>query len=180
MYPFLRMAKEIWVFRKAPKLGLFDTHVSHHRIWPWDLDPWAELNNGRTLTIYDLGRIPLAVRMGLRSVMAERGWGLTVAGNTTRYRRRLTVFQKVEMRTRVIGWDDKFLYTEQAMFRGGECASHILLRSAIVSIGQGRKGIVPPSELALAIGAAPESPALPEWVQAWSAADAKRPWPPAL
>ncbi len=178
MYPFLRMQKELIKFRNAPKLGLFDTHVSAHRIWPWDLDPWMELNNGRTLTLFDLGRIPLAVRMGFGRVMKNNGWGLTVAGNTTRYRKRLTVFAKVTMKTRLIGWDERFLYIEQAMFRGADCASHLLIRTAVVNIGQGRSGIVPPVEFAKACGVDPTSPALPEWVLAWGKADALRPWPP--
>lgn len=180
MYPYLRLAKELWTHRAAPPLGLFETHVSRHRVWPWDLDPWMELNNGRTLTLYDLGRVPMAMRMGLGPLMRARGWGLTVAGNSTRYRRRVTVFSQVEMRTRLLGWDERFLYMEQSMWRLGECTSHILIRSAIVQTGQGRAGIVPPAEFAAAAGVAPESPPLPGWVRAWAEADAQRPWPPML
>ena len=50
MYPWFRMAKELWKFRKT-RLGPFETHVSTHRCWPWDIDPFMELNNGRTLTL---------------------------------------------------------------------------------------------------------------------------------
>ena len=180
MYPYFRMMKELIKFRNAPKLGFFDTHVSTHRIWPWDLDPWMELNNGRTLTLYDLGRIPLASRMGFRKVMSEKRWGMTVAGNTLRYRRRVKVFEKVTMKTRLIGWDQRFIYMEQSMWRDGDCTSHMLIRSALVQASQGRSGIVPPSELAKAFGQSEVSPALPEWVLAWSGADAQRPWPPQM
>lgn len=175
MYPFIRMAKEAWKFRRAPKLGIFDTHVSHHICWPWDLDPWRELNNGRTLTLYDLGRIPLAARTGLVGVLKARRWGITVAGNTVRYRRRVRAFDRIEMRSRLVGWDARFLYMEQSMWKGGECTSHMLIRSAVVS----REGMVAPEKVAAALGAAPDSPALPGWVAAWIAADAQRPWPPA-
>lgn len=180
MYPYFRMVKELLKFRNAPKLGFFDTHVSTHRIWPWDLDPWMELNNGRTLTLYDLGRIPLANRMGFRKVMSENRWGMTVAGNTLRYRRRVKVFEKVTMKTRLIGWDERFIYMEQSMWRDGECTSHMLIRSALVQSAQGRSGIVPPSELAKAFGESETSPSLPAWVLAWARADAQRPWPPQM
>ena len=50
MYPVIRMAKEFWVNRRAPTLTVGEFHVSHHRCWPWDLDLWLELNNGRALT----------------------------------------------------------------------------------------------------------------------------------
>lgn len=179
MYPYARMFKELFKFRNAPRLGVFETHVSHHICWPWDIDPWMELNNGRTLTLYDLGRIPLGQRMGLHKVLKAKGWGLAVAGNTTRYRKRVKMFHRVEMRTRIIGWDARFLYIEQSMWRGGECTSHILIRSAVTGAGErGKGGIVPPAEMARAFGLPPESPALPQWVQAWIAADAERPWPP--
>ncbi len=174
MYPYLRMFKELYKFRAAAPLGIFDTHVSHHRCWPQDIDPWRELNNGRTLTLYDLGRIPLGKRTGLHMVLKANGWGMTVAGNTTRYRRRVRMFDRVEMRSHCIGWDARFFYMEQSMWKDGECTSHVLIRSATTS----RAGIVPPAQVARALGVSEVSPALPGWVQAWIAADAERPWPP--
>jgi acyl-CoA thioesterase FadM len=179
MYPYARMFKELFKFRNAPKLGVFDTHVSHHICWPWDIDPWMELNNGRTLTLYDLGRVPFGRRTGLHKVLKARGWGLAVAGNSTRYRKRVKMFHRLEMRTRLIGWDARFLYVEQSMWRGDDCTSHILIRSAVTGVGpRGTGGIVPPAEMARAFGLSPESPPLPEWVTAWIAAEALRPWPP--
>lgn len=175
MYPWFRMFKELWKFRNSP-LPPMGTHVSHHICWPWDIDPFLELNNGRTLTLYDLGRIPLAVRTGLRDLAKARGWGLTVAGVSVRYRRRVRTFQRVEMQTRLIGWDSRFLYMDQTMWRGGDCTSQLLLRSAVT---QGARGIVDPAEMAVAMGLPAQSPELPGWVQAWIAADAERPWPPA-
>lgn len=176
MYPYVRMIKELWKFRTTPRLGLFDPHVSTHICLPWDIDPWMELNNGRTLTLYDLGRIPMARRMGLDRIMKANGWGLAVAGNTTRYRKRVKMFDRLQMHSRVLGWDQRFIYMEQSMWKGGECTSHILIRSAL--IGAGRAGIVDPSALAKACGLPEASPALPDWVTAWIAADALRPWPP--
>ena len=174
MYPYLRMWQELWRFRNAPPLGPFDPHVSTVRIWPWDLDPWRELNNGRTLTLYDLGRLPLLKRIGYDRLVREKGWGATVAGNTTRYRRRITLFQKLTMVSRVIGWDARFIYIEQSMWRGGGCTSGILIRSAVISKG----GMIPATEAMQALGVTAASPPLPDWVQAWIAGDAARPWPP--
>ena len=175
MYPFVRLFKELVIHRSSTPLGVFDTHVSHHVCWPWDLDPWVELNNGRTLTLYDLGRIPFAQRTGLVSALRRERWGLTVAGVSVRYRRRVRAFDRVEMRSRCIGWDDRFLYIDQSMWRNSDCTSQMLLRSAITDA----KGIVAPARVAKAIGADPISPALPGWVTAWIKAEAQRPWPPA-
>jgi acyl-CoA thioesterase FadM len=46
-----------------------------------------ELNNGRTLTMMDLGRVVMFQRMGLTEVMRRKGWAGTIAGASIRYRR---------------------------------------------------------------------------------------------
>lgn len=176
MYPFLRLANEMRIARKRPAIDPLGTHVSTHRCWPWDLDPWIELNNGRTLTLYDLGRLPMALRTGMIRLMRDNGWNITVAGNSTRYRRRIRGFQRFTMVTRMLGWDQRFFYVDQSLWSRGECCNQMLLRGAITSA----EGIVPPGRLMAAGGHAPDSPALPDWVRAWIEADALRPWPPAL
>ena len=176
MYPFVRMAKELYIHRNAPALDIFGTHVSSHMCWPWDLDLWMELNNGRTLTLFDLGRIPLAKRTGLAKVVLKNRWGMTVAGVSVRYRKRIRLFHKVEMRSRALGWDERFMYLEQSMWNDkGECTTHSLYRMAVT----GANGIVPPNEVASKLGYEGDTPALPDWVTAWISADATRPWPPA-
>jgi acyl-CoA thioesterase FadM len=135
---------------------------------------WMELNNGRTLTLYDLGRIPLASRAGLLEALKKNRWGLTMAGASVRYRRRVRAFDRIEMHSRLIGWDERFIYLEQSMWVKGEAASNILYRSAVTDV----KGIVPTSKVADALGIEEELTDLPDWVRAWIDAEALRPWPP--
>ena len=175
MYPVIRMLWQMWKYRKAESLPLTGTHISHHYCLPWDIDLWLELNNGRTLTLFDLGRIPLAHRVGLISVLRRKRWGLTMAGASVRYRRRILPFEKVEMRSRAICWDDKFVYLEQSMWKkNGECANHILYRSAVTGNG----GIVAPKDVMAELGAKADTPVMPQWVASWISADMHRPWPP--
>lgn len=174
MYPFARMFYQLAVTRNAPALPVTGTHVSHHRCWPWDIDLWMELNNGRTLTIYDLGRIPLARRTGLIGVLRRKRWGLTMAGASVRYRARIRAFERIEMLSRVVGWDDRFIYLEQSMWKGQTCCNQIVYRSAVTD----RNGIVPMDRVAEALEIDRQSPPLPGWVQAWIDAEAVRPWPP--
>lgn len=176
MYPFIRLLKEFWVHRNAPPLPPLGTHVSHHICWPWDLDLWMELNNGRTLTLFDLGRLPLAGRVGLISVLKRERWSLTMAGAAVRYRRRVRMFERVEMRSRAVGYDDKFFYLEQSLWKGDTCCSHIVYRSAVTD----RNGIVPPLRVAEAWGSDIPNPDLPAWIKTWIDAEATRPWPPEM
>ena len=161
--------------RSMPRIDLFDTHVSHHIVWPQDIDMFVELNNGRTLTMYDLGRVPLALRIGLIDVLKREKWTLTVAGASVRWRRRVRPFEKIEMRTRAITFDDKFAYLEQSMWKkNGECANHGMLRTAVTD----KNGIVTVDRLLAAFGENVMAPPMPDWVRAWANADALRPWPP--
>ncbi|MDE0591410.1 acyl-CoA thioesterase [Halocynthiibacter sp. C4] len=174
MYPFIRLFKEAVKYRNATPLKVGENHVSHHICWPWDLDMWAELNNGRALSLYDLGRIPLARRMGLIKVLRREKWGLAVAGTSIRYRRRIRAFDKIEMRSRLVSWDERFIYLEQGMWVRGECASHALFRTAVTD----RNGIVSTKRVMDALGLEATAPEMPQWSAAWVDADTKRPWPP--
>jgi acyl-CoA thioesterase FadM len=175
MYPVIRLVTEFIRFRRAPALPLTGTHVSRHMCLPWDIDPWMELNNGRTLTLYDLGRLPLAKRAGLIGVMRRNGWGLTMAGAIVRYRRRIRMFEVIEMRSRALCWDARFIYLEQSMWKAdGECANHIVYRAALTD----GNGIVPPEKVARVITGQDASPPMPDWITAWVAAEDLRPWPP--
>ncbi|GAB4264185.1 MAG: acyl-CoA thioesterase [Pararhodobacter sp.] len=174
MYPVLRLIKEQVKFRHLT-LDLFATHVSHHICWPWDIDPWMELNNGRTLTLFDLGRMPLTSAIGINRALMRHRWGMAVAGASVRYRRRIRAFHRFEMRSRLLGWDRRFFYVEQTMWRKGEALNHVLIRLAATD----ENGILAPERLVEALGQARlRSPALPGWVTAWAEADALRPWPP--
>jgi acyl-CoA thioesterase FadM len=175
MYPLPRLLWQLFRHRNDPPLAVTDTHVSNHLCLPWDIDLWMELNNGRALTLFDLGRIPLARRVGLIGVLRRNGWGLTMAGASVRYRRRVRVFDRIQMRSRAVCWDDKFVYIEQSMWRSdGQCANHILYRSAVT----GPTGIVAPATVMAQLGQTADSPPAPDWVTDWIAADAARPWPP--
>lgn len=176
MYPFVRFGSLVLRERRLPKMGLYETHKMQMTSLPVDIDMFMEMNNGRILTLFDLGRFALSIRIGLFEVLKQQKWGLVVAGSTVRYRARITPFQRFEMRTRFLGWDDKFFYLEQAMWRGDTCCNHALLRTGVTAKGR----LAPVEDVARALGVEGDSPALPAWAQAWAEADGTRPWPPEL
>ncbi|MEM6972540.1 MAG: acyl-CoA thioesterase [Pseudomonadota bacterium] len=145
------------------------------RCWPWDADMFAELNNGRHLTMFDLGRMAHGARLGLFPVLRARGWGLVVGGGFVQYRRRIRVMQRFEIQSRMIARDAKWFYYEQVTRRGDTLCSTALMRVAVVA---GPRGTVPTQEVAEAMGHADWHGALPDWAKRLTAADAARPWPP--
>ena len=176
MFPFIRLIKDVFLASRQPPLKtLTDVHVSQHICWPQDLDIFLELNNGRALTLYDLGRIAMAQRAGLVAVLKRKRWGLTMAGSHVRFRRRIRGFERFEVRSRAVCWDDKFIYIEQSMWkRNGECTSHVLYRSAVTD----KNGIVIPARVLSAMGQDSPSPVMPKWIAHWTRAESARPWPP--
>ncbi len=174
MYPIIRTALEVRSARKLPKLPIDGIHISQHTCLPWDIDAFIELNNGRTLTLLDIGRTGLAIRTGLIRALRKNGWGLTMAGVSVRYRRRIRPFDRFEVRSQALGRDTRFFYLHQTIWKKGEPACSALYRSAVVN----KAGMVPVSEVLDAIGQPNWNPDLPNWVQNWIEAENTRPWPP--
>ncbi len=173
MYPFGRMAAELWRIRKLPPLGFFERHESPTRVYPWDIDPFFELNNGRTLTLYDIPRVALAKRCGLWDIMREKKCSLTIAGSAAQYRKRITNFQKIKMTAQCVGLDERFLYLVQNSYRGDVACGQVLIRAAFV-----KNGIVSPFDVIKDKISKDQIPPLPDWVQTYANAADERPWPP--
>jgi acyl-CoA thioesterase FadM len=174
MYPIVRLVKEVFKASRMPDLHPLGSHVSHHRCWPQDLDYFMEMNNGRILTILDLGRTGLAQRVGLLRALRQNRWALTIAGSSVRYRKRIRPFVKFRIVSKAVGWSERFFYLEQTIWIGNECAVQALYRSAVTD----KNGIVNPAGVFEAVGIEGPSPEKPAWVQAWIDADNTRPWPP--
>lgn len=175
MYPYFRTALILWQEGRKPRLDpLAPTELSL-RCWPVDIDMFLEMNNGRILTLCDLGRFGLSARVGLMDVLKREGWGLVVAGASVRYRARIMGFQKFTLKTRLLGWDARFFYFDQSMWRGETCCNQALVRTGVTEKGR----LVASDRVAHAMGRDDTtSPDLPDWARAWAEADATRPWPP--
>ena len=175
MFPFVRFFYAMIRTLGRKPMGPDKTYVSYHRIWPWDIDVFGELNNGRTLTIMDLNRLPFGARVGLVKAIRENGWALTMAGVAVRYRKRVKMFDRVKITCRIAGRDERFFYLVQTMWLGDEPAHNALYRAVVYSK---KDGIVPTQKLGEALGYPDWNPEMPEWVQNWIDAEASRPWPP--
>lgn len=163
MYPYFRVCKWLLISRRKPKIESIEkTSTFKTRVWFSDIDVYPELNNGRHLSLMDIGRYCHGMRMGLFKILKENNWGLMVAGNFTRYRRRIKFLQKFTLETKIVGYDDKWVYFYQQTKRGEVIHSAALVRTAITS----KEGIVKAEKLVEKMGFEYE-PFVPEWVEKW-------------
>ncbi|EPY01652.1 thioesterase family protein [Magnetospirillum fulvum] len=150
-----------------PRLALTDSSVLRFRVWPHDLDINIHMNNARYLALMDLGRLDMILRGTLwRTVLRER-WQPVLAGSVVRYRRPLRPFQRFSLTSRLIAWDERWLYMEHRVETAEGLSCQALMRGAFVAKG----GVVSPSAVIAAAGFSGPSPAIPAWVGSWREMD---------
>lgn len=79
------------------------------RVWITDVD-LSFMNNAAMLAITELGRWDITVRTGfLKYAMTNRLY-FPLASISAQFRRPLKRFQKFQLRTQLIYWDEKWIY----------------------------------------------------------------------
>ncbi len=155
--------------RWRSRCGLLHPYSVEFTVQLTDLDIFLHMNNGRYFSIMDLGRVDLFVRSGLLEAIRKQGFGVTVAAETLRFRRSLTLFQRFTLETRILGWDEKAIIIQQRFLRRAErdlweVAAQGVVRARLVSKGKAQ----PSTGFLRAFGPEFEaSPPLPPWVAEW-------------
>ena len=106
--------------RAVPGRGVLDPSVTQLRVRLGDLDFYRHVNNGVYLQMMDVARSNFLADLGAFRLLNERGWYPVVASSTISYRRSLTLGQRFEITTRLLGWDPRCAYLEQVFTRGDE------------------------------------------------------------
>jgi acyl-CoA thioesterase FadM len=170
MNRWLRLLWLLLVVRNRPPVDALGPCRTPFRVWPTDLDVFRHMNNGIYLTIMDLARLDLMLRSGLWKKLKSSGWYPVVVAETAQFRRSLNVFERFEIETRVLGWDDKAILIEQQFFREGEAVFHALVRARFLKRSGGS---VPTRDLVALLGHPAESPPLEEYAARWNADQAQ-------
>ena len=155
-------------FFKKP-LDFADVSILRQRVWLDELDINVHMNNAKYLAVMDLGRTDWIVRSGAWRWMTRDKMSPVVGGAMVRYRRSLKLFQPYLLKTRLLGWDERWLYIEQIMeCRDGIPACLAVQRTTFTKNGK----LVPPLELAAKLGQDATAMPAPDWTQTWGAAEA--------
>ncbi len=152
---------------RAPRVDVLAESVLRFRVMPDDLDVNLHMNNGRYLALMDLGRFDVIVRAGLYRPRGHRQRWPLIGSAMIRFRRSLQPFSAFELRTRVLGWDDRWFVFEQRFMQDGQVACLGLARGLF----RGPGGNVPSAQVLDEGGFPAESPPLPEPLRLWARAD---------
>lgn len=130
----------LWVLLTARGRGSLslprESSVLNFRVWPHDLDLSLHLNNGRYLTLMDLGRLDAMVRSGLWREVLRHKWTPIASAITIRFQRELRPFQKFRLDTKLVCWDQSLVVMEQIFVieggpRDGQVAARALFKGGL-------------------------------------------------
>ena len=167
MYPLLRIAGLVgpWL-RPGAKVPLLAEVRTDFRVQPQDLDTNLHMNNGRFLTLMDLGRLDFLSQTGLLWPVTRQRYLVVLGASQMVYLRSLQLWQRFTLHTRLESWDDKWFVMAQRFEHDGKVCAQGRVRGVFRRDGK----TCPPGEVLAACGH-PEarsptpSPATEAWLQ---------------
>lgn len=155
-------------------LSPLDKGSLYFRVLPNDLDLNGHMNNGRYLTLMDIGRMDFVLRVKLAGYVLKNGYIPVLSAAKMRYRIPLMPFQKYRLDTRILCWDEKWVFMEQrfVILDGPK-------QDAVAAIGlikgsfydKKTKTTVPTTDILNAINYTQDSPPLPNYLHQWQSAE---------
>lgn len=161
---YLRLLRVLLQIPLVTRAALLDSARLSFRVWPNDCDINFHLNNGRYLTFMDLGRVHLLVQIGLLRTLLKQHWTPVLSAAEMNFIRPLNPFQKFEIVTRLLTWDDKYFYIEQRFVSPGRLHAVGMVKGLFL---HGRERVESRTVLA-ALGVDITPPDVPEVVRHWN------------
>ncbi len=147
----------LWLFIsarfRAPIPAPFGVSVLRFRVWPHDLDLSLHMNNGRYLTLMDLGRLDLMLGMGVAGHSFKAGWTPILLTGQVRFRRELKPFKAFRLESRILWWSTHQVIFEQRLLSDGppgDARGDVVHASALILAGlydRKQRQFVPVSQL---------------------------------
>jgi acyl-CoA thioesterase FadM len=135
------------------------------RVLPFDCDLNFHLNNARYLSFMDLGRWHLLAVSGLFKQVRKHRWLPVIAGLEITFLRPINPLQAFDLVTRVLAWDDRYVYLEQRFIVKGSLMATALVKGAFIA----RKKRVSIYSVIKAVEPGLHSPPMPDVVLHWQA-----------
>jgi len=111
---YLRLLRVMLTARWREQVDLLEGESRvEFRVQLNDLDLNMHMNNGRYFTIMDLGRLDLIARSGLLAICWRNKWMPVLGAAKMQFFRPLNPFEKFVLRSKLVGWNEKWFYIEQ-------------------------------------------------------------------
>jgi len=106
------------------------------RVLPLDCDINFHLNNARYLSFMDLGRIQLMGNAKLLKHIYQQRWAPVIAAAEISFIKAIAPWQRFKLVSRVIGWDEGYVYMEQRFETANGLAAIALVKGTFVVNGK--------------------------------------------
>ena len=158
----LTLASKHW----RSNLKINEACSTQFRVVPTDLDLNLHMNNARYFAWMDIARLDMLQRTGLLEVFKSKKWFPVVADETISFGKSLDLFDKVNVVTKIRGWDEKFIFLEQRFERANETVASGIVKSCILN----KNGPIPTQIVLSEIKHNNKSPELSDWIKDWAKA----------
>src|SRR2546430_12267337 len=101
------------------------------------------------------------LRSGLLRRAMRRAWYPVVGATMIRYRREIKSFERFVLRSRIVGWDEKWFYFEHRFEKGSDLAAIAYVRGVMRT----REGPVASVDALMLIDNSATSPPLPDAIR---------------
>lgn len=158
----------LWAKWRTPfrsRVDIWDVVVTPFRVWPSDLDVLMHMNNSKYLALMDIARMDLMYRSGVWKKISAQGWYPVVAGQTISYFSSLNPWKTFDVKTQLLGLDDKWVYLEQKFYSEGKLHAHAIVRTRFLKKSGGS---VTHTELEELLDEVAEQHTIPAWIIEWS------------
>lgn len=146
------------------KLSVSEASHTSYMCWPNDLDTNLHMNNGRYLTLLDLGRTDFLIRTGLAKQVLKHKWMPVLASAKIEFKKPIHLWEKFDITTEFIGCDEKRFYIQQIMHNQKK---EVLFKAVVKAAFVKKRKSVPVQQVFESLGHTKISDTLPNHVKLW-------------
>ena len=141
-------------FLNPQKQDLFDPCETQFKVNLMDLDLNFHMNNGRFLSLMDLGRIDLMIKSQVFKKLITQGYYPVIVSESIRFKKSLELFQNFSIISQLDSWDEKDFYINQRFIVNHNGGTDLVAEGYIKGRFKQRKrqGSVPTSEIFMKAG----------------------------
>ena len=150
--------------RPLPPLGILDEDRLDMRVWPNDIDFNFHMNNASYLGLMDFGRMHLLARTRVLEHIIRSRWTPLIGAVWMTYRRSLPLFARFTLISRMVCWDERWFYMEQAF----SCTRGLAALGWVKGLLRSPDGNLDPQRVIETVSPGAVSPPMPEAIATWN------------